>query len=133
MGDEPTNPDEEGSPSEGRRGGLRVLLANEPRAYRECIAAVLGRLRPGFDVEVSGSGDAQARARNSPPDVAICDRATGAIRKLVPVWVELYPGESSRSVASERGRLTEFAEIRLEDLLGIADRAARAGTDRPGG
>ena len=126
MGDEPTNPDEAGPPS----GGPRVLLANEPRAYRECIAAVLTHLRPGFDVEVSEPGDAEDRVRSSLPDVAICDRATGVIRELAPVWVELYPGQSSRSVASERGRLTEFAQIRLEDLLGIADRAARGGAGR---
>ena len=126
MDDERTNPDEDGSPSDGRRGGLRVLLANEPRAYRECIAAVFGHLRPGFDVEVSEPGDAEGLIRSSLPDVAICDRATGAIRELVPVWVELYPGQSSRSLASERGRLTEFAEIHLEDLLAVTDRAAWA-------
>ncbi len=123
MGDEPTNP---------AGDGLRILLANEPRAYRESIAAVLGHLRPGFDVEVSEPEDAEDRVRTFLPDVAICDRATGAVGELVPVWVELYPGQSSRSVASERGRLTEFPEIRLEDLLGIADRAAIAAR-RPGG
>lgn len=123
MGDERTNPDGDESPSDGWRGGLRVLLANEPRAYRECIAAVFGHLRPGFDVEVSEPGDAEDLIRRFLPDVAICDRATGVVRELVPVWVELYPGYSRRSVASERGRLTEFAEIRLEDLLDITDRA----------
>src|SRR5918994_898319 len=35
-----------------RRGGrLRVLMANEPRAYREGIAAVIGQLRPEGGIE----------------------------------------------------------------------------------
>ncbi len=31
-----------------REAALRVLLANEPRSYRESIAAVFRQLRPGF-------------------------------------------------------------------------------------
>ena len=31
---------------------LRVLLANEPRSYRESMAAVFRQLRPGLQVKV---------------------------------------------------------------------------------
>jgi hypothetical protein len=109
---------------------LRVLLANEPRSYRESIAAVFRRLRPGLQVKVVEPEALETNVARFVPDVAICSRVTGAVRERVPVWVELYPEYAAHSVASEGGRRTEFAEIQLLDLIGILDRAA--GTDRGG-
>jgi len=106
---------------------LRVLLANEPRSYRESIAAVFRQLRPGLEVKVVEPEALESNVARFDPDVAICSRVTGAVRERVPVWVELYPEHAGHSVASEGGRRTEFAEIQLLDLIGILDRAA--GTD----
>ena len=103
---------------------LRVLLANEPRSYRESIAAVFRQLRPGLNVKVVEPEALESTVVRFDPDVAICSRVTGTVRERVPVWVELYPEQAAHSVASEGGRRTEFAEIQLLDLLGILDRAA---------
>jgi hypothetical protein len=119
---------EEGVPVRGAE--LRVLLANEPRSYRESIAAVFRQLRPDLEVKVVEPEALESNVARFDPDVAICSRVTGAVKERVPVWVELYPEHAGHSVASEGGRRTEFAEIQLLDLIGILDRAA--GTD-PGG
>jgi hypothetical protein len=119
---------EEGVPVRGAE--LRVLLANEPRSYRESIAAVFRQLRPDLEVKVVEPEALESNVARFDPDVAICSRVTGAVRERVPVWVELYPEHAGHSVASEGGRRTEFAEIQLLDLIGILDRAA--GTDRGG-
>lgn len=113
-----------------RRDPLRVLLANEPRSYRESIAAVFRQLRPGLQVMVVEPEALETNVVRFVPDVAICSHATGAVRERVPVWVELYPEHAAHSVACEGGRRTEFTEIQLLDLLGILDRAA--GLDRDG-
>ncbi|MBD0253059.1 MAG: hypothetical protein ICV31_01005, partial [Rubrobacter sp.] len=47
----PDDPVAEAASARSRRGRPRVLMANEPRAYREGIAAVIGQLRPGVEVE----------------------------------------------------------------------------------
>ena len=107
-----------------------MLLANEPRSYRESIAAVFRQLRPGLQVKVIEPEALESNVVRFVPDVAICSRVTGAVRERVPVWVELYPGHAAHSVACEGGRRTEFAEIQLLDLIGILDRAAD--TDRVG-
>lgn len=107
-----------------RNGGLRVLLANDPRSYRESIAAVFRQLRPEIEVEVADPEALESCVARFSPHVAICSRITGEVRERVPVWVELYPEHGSRSVASEGGKRTEFAEIQLGDLLSILDRAA---------
>jgi hypothetical protein len=113
-----------------REAALRVLLANEPRSYRESIAAVFRQLRPSLQVKVVEPEALESNVTRFDPDVAICSRATGAVMERVPVWVELYPEHAAHSVASEGGRRTEFAEIQLLDLISILDRAA--GTDRGG-
>ena len=107
-----------------RETPLRVLLANEPRSYRESIAAVFRHLRPGLQVEVVEPEALESSVVRSAPDVAICSRVTGVVRERVPVWIELYPEHAAHSVASEKGRRTEFAEIQLLDLISIIDRAA---------
>lgn len=100
------------------------MLANEPRSYRESIAAVFRQLRPGTELEVAEPEALESRLTSCSPDVAICSRVTDEVRDQVPVWVELYPGHAAHSVAFERGRLTEFKDIQLGDLLSILDRAA---------
>jgi hypothetical protein len=116
---------EEGEPVSGAE--LRVLLANEPRSYRESVAAVFRQLRPGLEVKVVEPEALESNVARFDPDVAICSRVTGVVRDRVPVWVELYPEHAAHSVASEGGRRTEFAEIQLLDLIGILDRAADRG------
>ena len=113
-----------------REAALLVLLANEPRSYRESIAAVFRQLRPSLQVKVVEPEALESNVTRFDPDVAICSRATGVVMERVPVWVELYPEHAAHSVASEGGRRTEFAEIQLLDLICILDRAA--GTDRGG-
>lgn len=110
-----------------RAAPLRVLLANEPRSYRESIAAVFRELRPAMQVKVVEPEELESNVARFGPDVAICSHVTVTVRERVPVWVELYPEHAARSVASEGGRRVEFAEIQLGDLLGILDRAAARG------
>ena len=128
---EPLNPTGKGSvPRREGEGGLRVLLANEPRSYRESIAIVLRQLRPELRVEVVEPEALESAVDRLPPDVAICSRVTVGVRERVPIWIELYPEHAAHSVVFEGGRLTEFDEIQLADLLSILDRAAGAPGDR---
>ena len=103
---------------------LRVILANDPRSYRESIAAVFRQLRPELSVEVVEPEALDGCVDTFRPHVAICSRITSGVRDRVPVWVELYPDHDARSVSHERGKRTEHAEIQLQDLLSIVDRAA---------
>ena len=107
-----------------RRGGrLRVLMANEPRAYREGIAAVIGQLRPEVEIEIVEPEALDPAIERFSPDMVICSKATDALKSCVRVWVELYPENASLSVASIGGRRVEYAEIQLPDLLSIVDKA----------
>ncbi len=119
-------PDE---PVAARRGGPRVLMANEPRAYREGIAAVISQLRPAVEVETVEPDILDASIERSSPDMVICSKATETLKGRVRVWVELYPENGALSVANIGGRHMEYTEIQLPDLLSIVDKAGElAGT-----
>ena len=106
-----------------RQGGPRVLMANEPRAYREGIAAVIGQLRPGVEIEMVEPSALDTSIERFSPDMVICTKATAALKGGVRVWVELYPDNDASSVANIGGRRMEYAEIQLPDLLSIVDKA----------
>ena len=104
-------------------GRPRLLMANEPRAYREGIAAVIGQLRPEVEVWTVEPAALNGSISRFSPDMVVCSKATDALKGRVRVWVELYPEHAAHSVASIGGRTTEYAEIQLPDLLSIVDRA----------
>ena len=107
-----------------RRGGRpRVLMANEPRAYREGIAAVIGQLRPEGEIETVEPDALDPAIQRFSPDMGICSKVTDALKSRVRVCVELYPENASLSVASIGGRRVEYPEIQLPDLLSIVDKA----------
>ena len=108
-----------------RRGGRTlVLMANEPRAYREGIAAVISQLRPEVEIKTVEPKALDTSIERFSPDMVICSKATDALKGGVRVWVELYPENAALSVASIGGRRIEYAEIQLPDLLSIVDKAA---------
>ena len=106
-----------------RRDRARVLMANEPRAYREGIAAVISQLRPAVEVETVEPNALDDSIERYVPDMVICSKATETLKGRVRVWVELYPENGAVSVANVGGRRTEYTEIQLPDLLSIVDKA----------
>jgi hypothetical protein len=128
-GDASALPNSTENRSENVAGALRrtgrplVLLANEPRAYREGIAAVLGQLRPDAEIRTVEPEAMEGSILRFSPDMVVCSKATDALKGRVRVWVELYPEHAAHSVACIGGNLMEYAEIQLPDLLSIVDRA----------
>ena len=118
----PQDPADVGNPARGRERA-RVLMANEPRAYREGIAAVISQLRPAVEVEIVEPDALDDSIKQYAPDMVICSKATETLKGRVRVWVELYPENGAISVASIGGRRVEYTEIQLPDLLSIVDRA----------
>ena len=117
------DPAAEAASARSRGGRPRVLMANEPRAYREGIAAVIGQLRPEVEITTVEPNALDASISRLSPDMVICSKATDALKGRVRVWVELYPEYAAWSVASIGGRRMEYAEIQLPDLLSIVDEA----------
>lgn len=102
-----------------------MLVANEPRAYREVTAEVLGQLRPDVEfmlVEPGGLEEGVSRLR---PDMVLCDEATPAVREAVPIWLELYPHGNTASVLGEGEGRSTIDNIQLTDILMLVDRTIK--------
>jgi hypothetical protein len=113
-----------------RAGELRarkalVVLANEPRAYRESIAQVFRQLRPNVEVITAEPKELESHVVRLAPEMVIFSEATEVVRERVPVWVELYPGYGARSVVGVGEERSTIEEIQLSDLLSAVDRAER--------
>ena len=102
-----------------------VLLANEPRAYRESIAHVVRQLRPNVEVMTAEPKELEDRVLRLSPEMVVFSNATRIVRERVPVWVELYPEYGPRSVVGVGEERSTVDEIQLADLLCVVDHAQR--------
>lgn len=103
---------------------MRVLLANEPRAYREALAAAFRASRPDAEVVVvdpGGLDDAVALRR---PVLVVCSDLTEAVEAHAPVWALLYPDGARLAVSSVAGERQIAGDIELDGLLVLADQGA---------
>lgn len=115
------------SPSEGparKAGDPRVLIANEPRAYREVLGATLRVLRPRVEVVVVEPPALDSVVERVSPDMVVCSHATPSVRKGVPIWIDLYPDGEAWAVICIHGRRSTRTDVELDDLLQIVDRVA---------
>lgn len=103
---------------------VRVLMANEPRAYREVITETLRALRPEIEFAMAEPEALEEMLPVLRPHMVVCNEAPAAVRRDVPVWVELYTGHGSRSVVSIGGESSTVENMQLSDLLSIVDRTA---------
>ncbi len=104
-------------------GGLRILLTNEPRSYREAIAGAVRALKPNTEVFVAGPENLDAEVKRRSPHLVVCSQATPLVERRSLVWVELYPDHGSISTVSIDGERSTVVDIELADLLITVDRA----------
>jgi hypothetical protein len=102
--------------------GLRILLANDLRSYRETLAAAFRILKPHTEVFAVDPDKLDSEVERLGPKLVICSRATPTVKTQSLAWVELYPEHGSVSVVSVGGECSTIAWIELGDLLRIIDR-----------
>lgn len=99
-----------------------ILMANEPRSYREAMAAGIRLLRPNVEVVVVEPDGLDAGVQRHEPDLVVCSKATDRVRYGVHAWIELYPESGARSTVNVDGEERAFEDIQLSDLLSVVDR-----------
>lgn len=94
-----------------------VVLANEPRAYRDTLSVALRMLRPDTNVIISDPDSLDEAVMNHCPKVVICSELTLLVERHVETWIVLYPEGSETALQHVGGELSRIDEI---DLAGIA-------------
>ncbi|MCA1598331.1 MAG: hypothetical protein LC769_04825, partial [Chloroflexi bacterium] len=85
---------------------MRILLANEPRAYREVIAAAFQALRPNHEVISVTPDDLYAEVERLDPEFVLCSRLTPAVQQHRRSWVMLYPDGETQAIICIDGQRT---------------------------
>lgn len=103
---------------------FRILVANEPLAYRETMAAALRCLRPDADVAEETAERLAAAPPALLPHLLICSDADLPNRIPARSWLLLYPEGAPAVVVCLNGDRREFPDISFDDLLAVVDGAA---------
>jgi hypothetical protein len=103
--------------------GMRVLVACEPRYYREAIGEALRRLRPAVEVVILDSDELADGVSHLDPDLVISVHPASLDPGGRSAWVEYVPYEKPAATVSIGGRCQELDDLMLEDLLSVVDQA----------
>ncbi len=103
-------------------GKMRVLLANEPRVYREAMASAFRYLRPGAEIVVAESDELDDQVTEFRPHLVLSSQAARSLEDHPLPHVLLYPEGESKALVSIDGQQTTIVNVELEDLLLVIDR-----------
>jgi F420-dependent methylenetetrahydromethanopterin dehydrogenase len=103
--------------------GMRVLVACEPRYYREVIGEAIQGLRPAVEVVILDPEELEDRVSHLDPDLVISAHPPSIDPGGRSAWVEFVPYEKPAATVSLGGRREQLDEMTLEDLLWVVDQA----------
>lgn len=99
---------------------MRVLVANEPRSYRQAFTFAIRTLRSYFEVIEAEPEFLDREMLRFRPDVVVCDQVTSTVEAIARSWLEIRVEKEALVV---RGSMLEFPLINvdLNDLLELID------------
>ena len=101
---------------------LRILVANEPRSYREVLAGTLGAIHPHAALRCAEPTDMDAELEDFDPHLIICSELTQAVEDCDRAWVLLYPEGKPLAVVCLDGEPVTVFNIEFDEILSIVDR-----------
>jgi hypothetical protein len=96
---------------------MRIIVANDPRAYREVIAAAFSGARPEIELITLESHELDEAIVRLQPDFVVCSQVTEILETRSAAWVLLYPDGQSIVITNLGGNRTEATDLDLEGLL----------------
>jgi hypothetical protein len=106
------SPQNEGKPT-------TILLANEPRSYRDALEVALRTLRPNATVIVTDPENMDEYILQHSPQVVVCSHLTPVVESSVPTWALIYPDGASGAVLQIGMQKQAVSEIDLEGIIAL--------------
>ncbi|MDX6548352.1 MAG: hypothetical protein QOG33_1902 [Gaiellales bacterium] len=106
-----------------RNDGLHIIVANEPRAYREALVGVLAARSPRDEVNAAEPSEIDELLRRRPGALVICTEVSEIVSELAGAWVRL-DAEGGVAVSSF---LDGQAMARRDGLGAVLDAVDAAG------
>jgi hypothetical protein len=104
---------------------MRILVANEPRSYREVIAAAVQALRPHLEVILTSPDDIDREVSRLEPQLVVCSALTATVEHEPLSWIMLYPEGKTEAVISIAGKTTTVGDLEFDRLLALIDETER--------
>ncbi len=104
---------------------LRMVVANDPRSYREVMAGTLRTLRPDVEVILIEPQDLDLQIVGLDPHLVVCSNLTDTVRARSLGWVVLYPDGQSHAMVCIDGTSSTVEDMEFEGLLSVVDRVDR--------
>ena len=104
---------------------LRIVVANEPRIYREVLAGALSALRASYTVDLVDPDQLDTTVAQTAPDVVIATAMSPALQAYQGLLLLLYAPEANQVVLRKAGRVLQTMEqAEFTDILALIDRYA---------
>lgn len=103
-------------------GSVRVLVAMEPRSYREVIGYAIQGLRPNIAVSVADPRMLAAEVARLGPEMVIYS-SPGEPPAGITTWLEVPENPALPATLYQEGRRSELPEFDLPILLAVLDNA----------
>ena len=108
---------------------MRVLVVNEPLAYREAVSRAIREMRPRARIRESDPAELYAQLKSFQPRMVICSQLPEVLPAGPEGWVELYPGGSGSSTLVLGKERVDVPSVQLADLLSVLDKLASRDTE----
>lgn len=73
------------------RDGIRIVVASEPRSYREALAGVLAASHPGISVTTADPAELDEVPETVDGALVLCNEVSGRVAELAAGWIRLAP------------------------------------------
>jgi hypothetical protein len=100
---------------------MRILIANEPRTYREALVGALRAFRPQAEVSTVEPHGLVAEIERLRPHLVVCSQLSVVMSSGPLAWVVLYPHGENRAEIVTAGERAMVAGIAFGDFLSIVD------------
>jgi hypothetical protein len=101
---------------------LRIIVGNEPRAYRDVIAATITALCPEATVMTAEPADLDGALADVGPALVVCSRLTPLIEERTVTWIVLYADGTPFSEISVAGDRSIVLDMDFDRLLAVVER-----------
>lgn len=100
---------------------MRIVVANEPRAYRDVIAAAFSILRPHVDVMNIEPDQLDSAVLRCDPHMVICSHRTATVEAGSFASLVLYPDFAGGATMCQTGKQTVLDDVTFDTLLAMVD------------
>lgn len=109
--------------TEGHDRFTILLVALEPRSYREAIGSAIAALRPELSVRIADPQDLVQETARFRSALVLCSRKKHLTAPAATQWIEYYADEDAQPPAVfVNGRREETPALDLEGMLALVDR-----------